>query len=229
MIADNGPTLLCAAYQRVLEASTEEWASRVGPGPSLTVQATEDGAYRFSPGGLCFPNRWAFVEAMICGFAWPRLGSLLANPFSSWRAIQSLRGASAAMKGDFGPDVKVAIGLRSGLAAAEVYGREDSQCAEAMSREAPGCVVFAVADASVSAWFSHGDDGFQSGGGEPSQAVDARIIFRDMETALRAVETGLDPLVAPAAGQVKVSGRIPLAEAVGYVADKASRDLILPK
>ena len=51
----------------------------------------------------------------------------------------------------------------------------------------------------------------------------------ESEKFLRAVETGLDPLIAPAIGEVKVSGRIPLAEAVGYVADRASRDLVLPK
>ena len=71
-------------------------------------------------------------------------------------------------------------------------------------------------------------DGLRSGGGEPPVEVAARVTFRDLEVALRAVETGLDPLIASASGEVAVSGRIPLAEVVGYVADKASRDLVLP-
>jgi hypothetical protein len=61
------------------------------------------------------------------------------------------------------------------------------------------------------------------------EKADAQVTFRDLEVALRAVETGLDPLIAPAMGEVEVAGRIPLAEAVGYVASKASRDLVLPK
>ena len=133
------------------------------------------------------------------------------------------------MQGKFGPEVKVAIGLRSGLAAAEVYGCEDLKCKEALAREQSGCVAFSVVDAEVAAWFQLGPNGFHSGRGEPSGKADARVTFRDLEVALRAVETGLDPLIAPAIGEVKVAGRIPLAEAVGYVASKASRDLVLPK
>ena len=224
-----GNTLLSSAYQRVVEAGTEEWSERAGRGQPLQVETGGGGEYRLSPGGLCFPDHLAFMEAIVCGFAWPRLGSLLAQPIGSWHAIQALRGLSDAMKGNLGPEAKAAIGLRSGLAAAEVYGREDTKCVEAMAREAPGCVVFSVADAVVAAWFRLESDGFQSGGGEPREDVSARVTFRDLEVALRAVETGLDSLIAPAIGEVKVSGRIPLAEAVGYVADRASRDLILPK
>ncbi len=228
MSSTNGPSLLCSAYQRVVEAGTEEWVERMGRGSALKVDATASGEYRLSPGGLCFPDHLSFVEAVICGFAWPRIGSLLTRPAGSWQAFRSLRGVSAAMQGDFGPEVKVAVGLRSGLAAAEVYGRDDAKCADALARESPGCVVFSVDDAEVSAWFRVDPDGFRSGGGEPTQGASARVAFRDLEVALRAVETGLDPLAAPVRGEVRVSGRIPLAEAVGYVADRASRDLVLP-
>ena len=228
MSNDNGPTLLCSAYRRVVEAGTEEWVKRVGRGTPLTVETSADGAYRLLPGGLCFADHLAFVEAVICGFGWPRMGSLLAQPFRSWQAIRVLRGVAAAMRGAFGPEVKAAIGLRSGLAAAEVYGSEDPRCVEALAREAPGCVLFSVAESNLSAWFCLEPDGLRSGGGEPPVEAAARVTFRDLEVALRAVETGLDPLIAPASGEVAVAGRIPLAEVVGYVADKASRDLVLP-
>ena len=228
MSIDNGPTLLCSAYQRVVEAGTEEWVERVGQGQPLTVETTTDGAYRLLPGGLCFPDHLAFVEAVICGFGWPRMGSLLTQPVRSWQAIRVLRGVAGAMKGAFGPEAKVAVGLRMGLAAAEIYGRGDPKCAEAIEREAPGCVLFAVAESNVAAWFRVSADGFFSGGGEPPVEIAARVTFRDLAVALRAVETRLDPFIAPAAGEVLVSGRIPLAEAVGYVADKASKDLVLP-
>ncbi|MFP6900118.1 MAG: hypothetical protein VCA36_04195 [Opitutales bacterium] len=224
-----GPTLLCSAYQRVVEAGTEEWVERMGRGRALKVETTSSGEYRFSPGGLCFRDHLSFVEAVVHGFAWPRLGLLLAQPVESWQAIRTLRGVSDSMQGDFGPEVKVAIGLRSGLAAAEVYGREDPKCVEAMAREHPGCVAFSVADTEIAAWFRLEPDGFRSGRGEPPEGADAQVIFRDLEVALRAVETGLDPLIAPVTGEVMVAGRIPLAEAVGYVADRASRDLVLPK
>ena len=225
---DPGPTLLCSAYQRVVEAGTEEWAERIGRGRGLKVQTTELGEYRLSPGGLCFPNHFAFVEAVIHGFAWPRLGPLLAQPIDSLHAIRTLRGVSNSMQGEFGPEMKAAIGLRAGLAAAEVYGREDPKCTSALARESMGCVAFSVDGAEVSAWFGLESDGLRSGGGEPPREAAARVTFRDLEVALRAVETGLDPMVAPATGEVSVTGRIPLAEAVGYVADRASRDLILP-
>lgn len=228
MKLDLGPTLLCSAYQRVVEASTEEWAERVGHGRGLKVETTESGEYRLSPGGLCFPHHFAFIEAVIHGFAWPRIGPLLARPIDSWHAIRALRGVAAAMQGGFGPEIKAAIGLRAGLAAAEVYGREDPKCAGALAREAPGCVLFSVAESNLAAWFCLESDGLRSGGGEPPKEATVRVAFRDLEVALRAVETGLDPMVAPATGEVRVTGRIPLAEAVGYVADKASKDLILP-
>ncbi len=228
MNLDLGPTLLCSAYQRVVEAGTEEWTERMGRGRGLKVEATEQGEYRLSPGGLCFPNHFAFLEAVVCGFAWPRIGPLLAQPVESWHAIRTLRGVSSSMLGEFGPEVKAAIGLRAGLAAAEVYGREDPKCAGALARESMGCVVFSVDGTDVSAWFGLEPDGLRSGRGAPPQEVAARVTFRDLEVALRAVETGLDPMVAPVTGEVRVTGRIPLAEAVGYVADRASRDLVLP-
>ncbi len=224
-----GSTLLSSAYQRVVEAVTEEWVARMGKGQGLKVQVTTSGEYRLTPGGLCFRDHRAFVEALAHGFSWPRLGRLLSRPVGSWRAIRTLRKVSGAMQGKFGPEVKVAIGLRSGLAAAEAYGREDPKCMEALAREHPGCVAFSVADTELAAWFQLEPDGFRSGRGEPSEKADAQVVFRDLEVALRAVETGLDPLIAPAVGEVKVAGRIPLAEAVGYVASKASRDLVLPK
>ena len=225
---DSSPTLLCSAYKRVVEAGTEEWVERAGRGTPLTVENSADGAYRLLPGGLCFTDHLTFMKAVVCGFAWPRIVSLLAHPLKSWQAIRTLRGLASAMLGKFGPEVKVAIGLRAGLAAAEVYGREDAKCAGALARESMGCVAFSVDGAEVSAWFGLAPDGLRSGGGEPPQGAAARVIFRDLEVALRAVETGLDPLVAPVTGEVRVSGRIPLAEAVGYVADRASKNLVLP-
>ncbi len=228
MNLDHEPTLLCTAYQRVVEAGTEEWVDRMGRGSAIKVENTVNGEYRLSPGGLCFRDHLTFVEAILCGFAWPRMGSLLAHPVGSWQAIRALRGLSGAMQGDFGPEVKAAVGLRAGLAAAEVYGREDPKCVEAIARENPGCVAFSVDDAEVAAWFRIESGGFCSGRGEPAEGADARVVFRGLEVALRAMDMGLDPLVAPVTGEVRVSGRIPLAEAVGYVADRASRDLVLP-
>lgn len=223
---DSGPTLLCSAYKRVVEVGTEEWVERMGRGTPLTVEHASDGSYRLLPGGLCFTDHLTFMKAIVCGFAWPRLGSLLARPLQSWQAIRTLRGLFSAMLGEFGPEMKAAIGLRAGLAAAEVYGSDDPRCIEALSREAPGCVLFSVAESNVSAWFCLDSDNLRSGSGEPPVEAAARVIFRDMEVALRAIETGLDSLVAPASGEVAVSGRIPLAEVVGYVADKATRDLL---
>ena len=126
MNPDLGPTLLCSAYQRVVEAGTEEWTERMGRGRGLKVEATEQGEYRLSPGGLCFPNHFAFLEAVVCGFAWPRIGPLLAQPVESWHAIRTLRGVSSSMLGEFGParvlDTPITesafIGAAAGAAAA---------------------------------------------------------------------------------------------------------------
>ena len=44
-----------------------------------------------------------------------------------------------------------------------------------------------------------------------------------------AVDGKLDSLAAPALGEVEVTGRIPLAESVGYVADIAARNLVFAR
>ena len=228
MILANDRALLATAYRRVLEASSEEWSRRLGQGFGLQANQTELGEIRILPGGLCFRSESDFLEAVTTGFAWPRIGLFLSSPLQSFRAVGVLRGVTSAVQGACGPEVKAAVGLRAGLAAAEAYAALDLKCAEAMARETSGCVVFTVANTDVSAWFRMDAGGYWSGSGAPEEEADARVVFRDLEVAVRAVETGLDPLVAPVNGEVEVRGRIPLAEAVGYVADRASRKLVFP-
>ncbi|MBL62054.1 MAG: hypothetical protein CMI30_01475 [Opitutae bacterium] len=228
MIMANDRSLLATAYRHVLEASSEEWSRRLGKGFGLQASQTELGEIRIMPGGLCFSDEATFLEAVTTGFAWPRIGPFLSSPVQSLRAVGVLRGMTSAVQGGCGPEVKAAVGLRAGLAAAEAYAALDLKCVEAMARESSGCVSFTVANTDVSAWFRMDAGGYRSGSGEPSEDADARVTFRDLEVAVRAVETGLDPLVAPANGEIEVRGRIPLAEAVGYVADRASRNLVFP-
>jgi hypothetical protein len=125
---------------------------------------------------------------------------------------------------------KVALGLRGGLGAAEAYARLDSKCIGAIGRESPGTVTFTVEGEDLSMWFRIEPKArYSSGSGEPPEVPAARVRFRDLETACRAVDGKLDSLAAPALGEVEVTGRIPLAESVGYVADIAARNLVFAR
>ena len=215
---------------RALEACSEEWVERGGRGVALQVEFTEGGEVRFSPGGLCFANYWTFLRAVTHGFAWPRIAPLLMKPLETFRAIRTLRGLAGAFLDAKDAETKAALGLRGGLAAAEAFARLEPKCVEALARECPGTVVFTVAGEDLAVWFRIEPDArYRSGSGDPPDDPAARVCFRDLEVACRAVDGKLDSLAAPALGEVEVSGRIPLAEAVGYVADMAARNLVFAR
>ncbi len=215
---------------RALEACSEEWVERGGRGVALQVELMDGGEVRFSPGGLCFANYWTFLRAVTRGFAWPRIAPLLMRPMKTFRVIRTLRGLAGAFLDSKDLHTRVALGLRGGLAAAEAFARLEPKCVEALARECPGTMVFTVAGEDLTVWFRIGLDAqYQSGSGDPPDVPAARVCFRDLEVACRAVDGQLDSLAAPALGEVSVSGRIPLAEAVGYVADMAARNLVFAR
>ena len=221
---------LAPATFRALEACSEELWLREGKGTAFKVDFTDCGEVRFSPSGLCFSDYSQFCHAMTYGFAIPRIVPLLARPLQTFRVIRTLKSLSAALTDSTNAKTKVALGLRGGLGAAESYARLDSKCIEALARENPGTVSFTVGGEDVSMWFRiESDARYSSGRGEAPEEPSARVRFRDLETACRAIDGELDSLAAPALGEVEVSGRIPLAESVGYVADTASRNLVFAR
>lgn len=223
-------TPVASATFRALEACSDEWVNRGGVGTPLRVEFSDGGEVRFSPGGLCFSDYWVLLRALTHGFAMPRIVPMLARPLQTLRAIRTLKALAAAFADSQNVKTKVALGLRGGLGAAEAYARLDSKCIDAIGRESPGTVSFSVRGEDFSMWFRIEPDAkYSSGSGEPPEIPAARVCFRDLEVACRAVDGKLDSLAAPALGEVEVTGRIPLAESVGYVADIAARNLIFAR
>ena len=223
------PTVASATF-RALEACSEEWVKRGGKGTSLQLEFSDGGEVRFSPGGLTFADYWVFLRALTDGFAMPRIAPMLARPLETFRVIRTLKALAAAFADSENAKTKVALGLRGGLGAAEAYAGLDSKCIDAIGRESPGTVTFTVEGEDLSMWFRIEPKAqYSSGSGEPPEVPAARVCFRDLETASRAVDGKLDSLAAPALGEVEVTGRIPLAESVGYVADVAARNLVFAR
>ncbi|MBU62420.1 MAG: hypothetical protein CMI26_07955 [Opitutae bacterium] len=223
-------TLVSAATFRALEACSEEWVKRSGKGTPLKVNFSDSGEVRFSPGGLCFADYLVFLRALTHGFAMPRIAPMLIRPLQTFRVICTLRAFAAALVDSENLKTRVALGLRGGLGAAESYAKLDSNCIDAIGRERPGTVSFTVGGEDLSMWFRiEPEAGYSSGSGEPPEIPAARVCFRDLEVACRAVDGKLDSLAAPALGEVEVTGRIPLAESVGYVADIAARNLVFAR
>ncbi len=217
---------LAEATCRALEACSEEWVKRAGRGVRLEAKVEEDGEVSIAPGGLRFASTEAFQGAIDTGFALPRIVPLLLRPVDSIRAILTLRALARIFEDETDSEMKAALGLRGGLAAAEVLGLRDPKCREALQREKPGVVAFEVSGMNFGAWFGFGPNGSpKSGSGEPREEAAAKVCFRDSGVACRAVDGILDSLAAPALGEVEVTGRIPLAEVVGYVADLAASRL----
>ncbi len=223
-------TPVASATFRALEACSEEWVKRGCKGTPLKVEFSDGGEVRFSPGGLCFADYWVFLRALTHGFAMPRIAPMLARPLQTLRVIRTLKALAAALVDSENVKTKVALGLRGGLGAAESYAKLDSKCIDAIGRESPGTVSFTVGGEDLCMWFRiEPEAGYSSGSGEPPEVPAARVCFRDLEVACRAVDGKLDSLAAPALGEVEVTGRIPLAESVGYVADIAARNLVFTR
>lgn len=74
----------------------------------------------------------------------------------------------------------------------------------------------------ASGWIARRDAVMTSGSGEAPGAVDLRLVFRDPEVALAALDGRIDRLAAWVAGEVSIRGMIPLAEALTRAMERVS-------
>ena len=74
----------------------------------------------------------------------------------------------------------------------------------------------------ASGWIARRDGVMTSGSGEAPSAVDLRLVFRNPELALAALDGRVDRLAAWVAGEISIRGMIPLAEALTRAMERVS-------
>lgn len=81
---------------------------------------------------------------------------------------------------------------------------------------------FMVEDGKISSWIRSEKGVFTHGTGTPETKPDVLLHFRDMDTALAAVQNRLDNLAALGSGELIVEGLIPFADSLSLVMDRVS-------
>lgn len=116
--------------------------------------------------------------------------------------------------------VRLLIGHLLPAAVAEL-GTHDPECR--CDFAAFGDFVAQVAAPPVaSGWIARRDGVMTSGSGEAPESVDLRLVFRDPDVALAALDGRVDRLAAWVAGEISIRGMIPLAEALTRAMERVS-------
>lgn len=89
-----------------------------------------------------------------------------------------------------------------------------------MTNTPNGIAYFAIGEDGFGAWLQWLDDKLTIGRGFPERKPDAMVTFLNPETALKAIGNKIDVMAAIGKGEIKVSGLIPLADALGYIFER---------
>ncbi len=114
----------------------------------------------------------------------------------------------------------VTMQLDIALRATVVLTEHEPRSNRIMKDTPDGIAHFAIGDDDLGAWLEWKNGNLTTGKGKPERTPDASVIFANPETALKAVGNKIDVMAAVGMGDIKVSGLIPLADALGYIFER---------
>jgi hypothetical protein len=114
------------------------------------------------------------------------------------------------------------VGMQLGIALrATIELAKHEQLSRMIMQDAPnGIAYFSVGSDGYGAWLNWQEGTLTSGKGAPEFEAHAHVEFADAETALKAVGNRIDVMAAIGKGEIKVTGLIPLADALGYIFER---------
>ena len=121
--------------------------------------------------------------------------------------------------------------VRAGLEALAVYANHHPKARDLLGDfSMDELVLFKLKDSSLLGWLRRSSrDGFLAGTCDPPGKPSVTLSFSGMEVAFDAVKEGIDPLGAPATGELEIRGKIHLMDRIGYVGRMAMREVPIPK
>tara|TARA_B110000285_G_scaffold227930_1_gene290043 strand:- start:6264 stop:7052 length:789 start_codon:yes stop_codon:yes gene_type:complete len=114
------------------------------------------------------------------------------------------------------------VGLQLGIALrATIELTKYEQLSGMIMQDTPdGIAYFSVGSDGYGAWLNWQEGTLTSGKGPPATEAHAHVEFANAETALKAVGNQIDVMAAVGNGEIKVTGLIPLADALGYIFER---------
>ena len=118
-------------------------------------------------------------------------------------------------------DLHVAMQLGIALRATIELAKHEQLSKMIMADTPQGLAYFSVGgEDGYGAWLDWNGSRLTSGKGKPPTAPHAHVEFSDADTALKAIGNRIDVMAAIGNGEIKVTGLIPLADALGYIFER---------
>ena len=179
--------------------------------------------------GLVFKDA-SLLRAIETGFSMPELFPLFKNPVSGFKAIVTLKKISRIYESRSVKETHLIVILRAGLEALAVFANHHPMARDLFSEFPEELIVFRLKDSSPLGWLRRSSqEGFSAGTGNLEQKPSVLLSFSSVAVAFDAVKRGLDPLGAPATGEVEILGKVHLMDKIGYVSRMTLREVPMPR
>lgn len=197
--------------------------------PKLEPELLADKRIAIGAKGLVFKDS-SLLNAVETGFSMPDLFPLLKNPVSAFDAINTLKRIARLYNRDrIGLENLLAI-FRAGLESLTVFANHDPASRDLLSGDSEELVVFKLADSVPLGWVFRPSGGvFSAGSDVIAEKPSVVLTFSSQKIAFDAVVHGIDHMGAPAKGDVKIQGKIPLMDKLGYVSRIAHGKVPMPR
>ena len=200
-----------------------------GKSPELVPELLPGGRIAIGRKGLVFKDR-SLLRAIETGFSMPEFFPLIKHPFSAFNAIVALKKIARCYGRHSLRETDLVVLLRAGLEALAVFANHHPMARDLFSGFPEELVVFGVKGSSPLGWLRRSSEGgFSAGSSGLREKPSVSLSFSSLDVAFDAVKHGIDPLGAPATGEVEIRGKVHLMDKIGYVSRMTLREVPMPK
>lgn len=197
--------------------------------PELVPKLLPGGRIAIGRKGLVFKDG-SLLRAIETGFSMPEFFPLIKHPFSAFNAIVALKKISRCYEMHSLRETDLVVLLRAGLEAMAVFANHHPMARDLLSEFSEELVVFGVKGSSPLGWLRRSSGGdFSAGTSYLGKKPSVSLSFSSIEVGFDAVKHGIDPLGAPATGDVQIQGKVHLMDKIGFVSRMTLREVPIPK
>ena len=179
--------------------------------------------------GLVFKDS-SLLRAIETGFSLPEFFPFIKHPFAAFNAIVVLKKISRCYGRHSLRETDLVVLLRAGLEAMAVFANHHPVARELFSGFPEELVVFGVKGSSPLGWLRRSSEGeFSASSSDLGKKPTVSLSFSNIEVGFDAVKHGIDPLGAPATGDVQIRGKVHFMDKIGYVSRMTFKEVPMPK
>lgn len=217
------------AAARSIFGASEVLNSFHSKSPKLEPELLADGRIAIGKKALVFKDS-SLLRAIETGFSMPEVIPLLKNPISGFKTIVTLKKISKSYESHSVKETDLVVILRAGLEALAVFANHHPKARNLFTEFPEELIVFRLKNSTPLGWLRlSSQKGFSAGTCCLDQKPSVSLSFSSVEIAFDAVKHGIDPLGAPAKGDVEIRGKIHLMDKIGYVSRMTFREVPMPR